>query len=101
MCGIAYRMLIGSFCVSQESAAVQGSITKEGNIMAIYKEAVCIHYIALGQCKKGREACHERYCQKCDKYYPRAKVKQTNRKKNENKKNYKLSDIRDFRKHAD
>lgn len=99
MCGIDYRMLIGSFLIDKFRCS--GSIQRKENSMAIYKEAVCIHYIALGQCKKGREACHERYCQKCDKYYPRAKVKQTNRKKNENKKNYKLSDIRDFRKHVD
>lgn len=49
--------------------------------MAKYRETVCMYYIALGQCKKGREANHEHYCQKCDKYFPRAKVRHINLKK--------------------
>lgn len=49
--------------------------------MAKYREAVCMYYIALGECKKGRDACHEHYCQKCNKYYPRAKMKLINKKK--------------------
>lgn len=43
--------------------------------MAKYRETVCLYYVALGECKKGRDACHEHYCQKCNKYYPRAKRK--------------------------
>ncbi|MDO4711976.1 MAG: hypothetical protein Q4A75_08350 [Peptostreptococcaceae bacterium] len=49
--------------------------------MAKLREAVCLHYIAMGECKKGRAASHKGYCQKCDKYYPRAKGKFPNKKK--------------------
>ncbi|WP_310603737.1 hypothetical protein [Anaerosporobacter sp.] len=49
--------------------------------MAKDRETVCLYYIALGECKKGREASHEHYCQKCDKYYPRAKERHLNQKK--------------------
>lgn len=49
--------------------------------MARDRETVCIYYVAAGQCKKGREASHEHYCQKCDKYYPRARMRHINRKK--------------------
>lgn len=50
-------------------------------IMAKYRETVCMYYVALGKCKKGRDASHDHYCQKCDKYYPRAKVRHLNKKK--------------------
>lgn len=69
--------------------------------MAIYREAVCIHYIAMGQCKKGREACHEKYCQKCDKYYPRAKVARPNKKVKEDKMKRKMADLKEYRKNKD
>lgn len=49
--------------------------------MAKYREKVCMYYVALGECKKGRDACHEHYCQKCNKYYPRAKERHINQKK--------------------
>lgn len=49
--------------------------------MAKLRETVCIYYEAAGQCKKGREASHQGYCQKCDKYYPRAKEHHPNKKK--------------------
>jgi len=49
--------------------------------MARYRETVCKYYIAAGECKKGREAAHENYCQKCAKYEPRARVRHINRKK--------------------
>ncbi len=49
--------------------------------MAHYRETVCIYYVAAGQCKKGREASHQRYCQKCDQYMPRARVRHMNQKK--------------------
>lgn len=49
--------------------------------MAKYRETVCMNYVALGECKKGRDACHEHYCQKCNKYYPRAKERHINQKK--------------------
>lgn len=60
--------------------------------MAKYKEEVCMYYIALGQCKKGRDACHEHYCQKCNKYYPRAKGHHINKKKSELQNSYKKDD---------
>lgn len=49
--------------------------------MARYREIPCRYYIAMGQCQKGRQACHKTYCQHCGKYEPRAKVKCPNRKK--------------------
>ena len=49
--------------------------------MARYREIPCKYYIAMGQCQKGRQACHKTYCQHCGKYEPRAKVKGPNRKK--------------------
>lgn len=49
--------------------------------MAHYRETVCMYYIAAGQCRKGREASHDRYCQKCGKYMPRARVRHKNEKK--------------------
>ena len=52
--------------------------------MAKYREIPCKYYIALGQCKKGRDAQHMTYCQHCDKYCPRAKVKCINKKKKYN-----------------
>jgi len=41
----------------------------------------CLSYVCKGQCEKGREADHNGYCQKCDKYTPRARVRHLNRKK--------------------
>ena len=41
----------------------------------------CESYICKGQCKKGRDADHSGYCQKCGKYRPRARVRYKNQKK--------------------
>lgn len=41
----------------------------------------CVYYIYAGECEKGREADHRRYCQKCGKYVPKVKVKHPNQKK--------------------
>ena len=49
--------------------------------MAKDRETPCKYYICAGQCQKGREADHAHYCQKCDKYYPRARVRHLNQKK--------------------
>lgn len=49
--------------------------------MAKDRETPCLYYICAGQCEKGREANHEHYCQRCDKYRPRAKVRHPNKKK--------------------
>lgn len=54
---------------------------RKGEYMAHYRETVCMYYIAAGQCKKGREASHEHYCQRCGKYMPRARVRHMNEKK--------------------
>lgn len=54
--------------------------------MAKYRETPCKYYVAFNDCKKGREACHSGYCQHCDKYYPRAKVRLINKKKKYNEK---------------
>ncbi|BCJ94461.1 hypothetical protein acsn021_20300 [Anaerocolumna cellulosilytica] len=56
--------------------------------MSKLRETVCLYYISAGACKKGREASHNGYCQKCDKYYPRARVRHLNQKKK------KLNEIR-------
>lgn len=49
--------------------------------MAKYRETPCKYYVAYGECQKGRAACHAGYCQHCGKYYPRAKVRSINKKK--------------------
>ena len=49
--------------------------------MAKDRETPCKYYICAGQCKKGREADHTHYCQKCGKYEPRARVRHLNQKK--------------------
>ena len=49
--------------------------------MAKDRETPCMYYICAGQCKKDREAEHNGYCQRCDKYYPRARVRHLNQKK--------------------
>ncbi len=52
-----------------------------GGNMAKYRETPCKYYEALGQCSKGRNACHKTYCQHCGKYEPRARVRRINKKK--------------------
>lgn len=49
--------------------------------MAKDRETPCLYYICMGECKKGRYANHWHYCQKCDKYKPRARVRHLNKKK--------------------
>ena len=41
----------------------------------------CISYICKGECKKGRDANHNGYCQKCNKYVPRVRERHKNMKK--------------------
>lgn len=41
----------------------------------------CLYYKAIHECSKGRDAEHNGYCQKCNKYKPRAKVRYLNIKK--------------------
>lgn len=41
----------------------------------------CKYYECKGECKKGRDAEHLGYCQKCDKYYPRVRERHLNKKK--------------------
>lgn len=43
--------------------------------MAKTRETPCKYYVCKGECKKGREADHNGYCQHCNKYYPRARVR--------------------------
>ena len=49
--------------------------------MAKTRETPCKYYVCKGECKKGREADHNGYCQHCNKYYPRAKVRHINKNK--------------------
>ena len=44
----------------------------------------CKYYVCKGECKKGREANHEKYCQKCGKYEPRVRRRHLNKKKHKN-----------------
>lgn len=43
----------------------------------------CEFYICEHECSKNRKAEYSGYCQKCDKYIPRAREKHLNRKKEE------------------
>lgn len=45
------------------------------------RETPCKFYVCAGECTKGREAEHNGYCQHCNKYVPRARVRHLNRKK--------------------
>lgn len=54
--------------------------------MSKFRETPCKYYIAFGQCQKGRDANHKKYCQHCNKYCPRAKVRHFNKKKQYNEK---------------
>ena len=49
--------------------------------MAKTREIPCLHYISIGCCKKGRDAKHFGYCQKCNLYIPRVRQKIVNKKK--------------------
>ena len=55
----------------------------------------CLHYVCKGTCSKGRNADHTGYCQKCDKYQPRVKIKHKNMKKekiSKEKQKYRMDD---------
>lgn len=54
--------------------------------MSKLREIPCKYYISFGVCEKGRNASHTKYCQHCDKYVPRTKMKMPNRKKQYNEK---------------
>ena len=47
------------------------------------RNEICVSYVCKGNCEKGREADHNGYCQRCDKYKPRARTKHLNKKKQE------------------
>lgn len=51
--------------------------------MAKYREEPCESYICIHECKLGRDAEHDGYCQKCGKYRPRVRRKHPNQKKME------------------
>lgn len=55
----------------------------------------CLYYVCNGECSKGRSANYSSYCQKCDKYVPRTKMKHLNQKKQ------KLQKIRESEKYYD
>ena len=56
-------------------------VRKRGLVMAKDRQTPCLFYICLGECKKGRNAEHNGYCQHCDKYKPRARVRYLNKRK--------------------
>lgn len=45
------------------------------------RETPCKFYVCAGECTKGRQAEHNGYCQHCNKYVPRARVRHLNKKK--------------------
>ena len=49
--------------------------------MATDRQTPCLYYVCAGFCTKGRKADHAHYCQHCNKYQPRAKVRYKNQKK--------------------
>ena len=49
--------------------------------MATDRQTPCLYYICAGLCSKGRKADHSHYCQHCNKYKPRARVRYKNQKK--------------------
>lgn len=50
--------------------------------MAKDRQTPCVSYLSeKNPCKKDRIAEHSGYCQKCDKYEPRSKVRHLNLKK--------------------
>lgn len=49
--------------------------------MATDRQTPCLYYVCAGLCKKGRKADHAHYCQHCNKYKPRARVRYRNQKK--------------------
>lgn len=49
--------------------------------MAKYRETPCAHYLCKGPCAKGHNAEHNKLCQHCDDYRPRARVRHVNKKK--------------------
>ena len=52
--------------------------------MSKYRETPCKFYQSYGSCTKGRTAQHKGYCQHCDKYCPRARLRHLNKKKQYN-----------------
>ena len=46
-----------------------------------FRETPCMFYESHLACAKGRPAEYKGYCQHCDKYRPRAKVRHLNKKK--------------------
>ena len=57
------------------------NLIRRSQLMARDRIEPCESYICKGQCKKGREADHNGYCQKCGKYKPRIRKKHINKKK--------------------
>lgn len=49
--------------------------------MSRYRIEPCVNYVCKGNCYKGRIADHRGYCQKCNLYEPRARLKHKNLKK--------------------
>lgn len=45
------------------------------------RQTPCKYYVCENECSKGRTGTHRDYCQKCNKYVPRARVKHVNVKK--------------------
>lgn len=48
--------------------------------MATDRQTPCLYYVCAGLCTKGRKADHAHYCQHCNKYKPRARVRYKNQK---------------------
>jgi hypothetical protein len=57
------------------------NLTRRSRVMATDRQTPCLYYVCAGFCTKGRKADHAHYCQHCNKYQPRAKVRYKNQKK--------------------
>ena len=69
--------------------------------MATDRQTPCLYYVCAGLCKKGRKADHAHYCQHCNKYKPRARIRYKNQKKEKLEKirkeeRYQIMDIHNF-----
>lgn len=64
-----------------------GLLDRKGVLeMSKFRETPCKYYNAYGDCAKGRNADYKGYCQHCNKYCPRAKIRHINKKKQYNEK---------------
>ena len=62
--------------------------------MVTDRQTPCLYYVCVGLCTKGRKADHAHYCQHCNKYKPRVRVRYKNQKKENLKKLESMKNIK-------